>query len=209
MLFFKADSVLALQPELQGPPQNGTTIYLPIILRTLPLPPADEAAQRIKLPAGFAIRIFAQGISGTPRFMTIGPDGHLYVSLFGSGQIARLPDRNQDGLADGIEIIASGLTGPHGIEFNGGLSLCSLQWPRRTPARTGWKRCFWREGLVTDNIPGAGGHSTRTLHFGPDGKLYVSAGSTCNICVESDPRRAAILRFNPDGSIPADNPFAS
>ncbi|MHB0878275.1 MAG: PQQ-dependent sugar dehydrogenase, partial [Anaerolineae bacterium] len=63
--------------------------------------------------------------------------------------------------------------------------------------------------LVTDNIPGAGGHSTRTLHFGPDGMLYVSTGSSCNVCEESDPRRAAILRFNPDGTIPADNPFAT
>jgi glucose/arabinose dehydrogenase len=63
--------------------------------------------------------------------------------------------------------------------------------------------------LVTTNIPGGNGHITRTIHFGPDGKMYVSAGSSCNVCAETDPRRAAILRFNPDGSIPADNPFAN
>ena len=63
--------------------------------------------------------------------------------------------------------------------------------------------------LVTDNIPGGGGHFTRTVHFGPDGKMYVSAGSSCNVCAETDPRRAAILRFNPDGSIPPDNPYAN
>ncbi len=62
--------------------------------------------------------------------------------------------------------------------------------------------------LVTDNLPGGGGHRSRTVHFGPDGMIYVAAGSSCNICVEEDPRRAAILRFNPDGTIPADNPFA-
>lgn len=39
--------------------------------------------------------------------------------------------------------------------------------------------------------------------------MYVSAGSSCNLCVETDPRRAAILRFNPDGTIPTDNPFAN
>ncbi|HWR65707.1 MAG TPA: PQQ-dependent sugar dehydrogenase [Bellilinea sp.] len=208
-LFFKAGTVLARQPELQGPPQNETTIYLPLVMRSLPLPPPDEADQRLTLPDGFAIRIYAQGINGAPRFMTIGPDGHLYVSLFGSGQIARLPDRNLDGLADGIEIIASGLSGPHGIEFNGAyLYVASIGKVERLPGPDG-NGAFGPKELVTDKIPGSGGHSTRTLHFGPDGKLYVSAGSSCNFCVETDPRRAAILRFNPDGTIPADNPFAN
>jgi len=207
MLFFKADTVQARKPLLQGPPQTGTTIYLPIILRSLPLPPPDEAAQRIQLPAGFAIRIYAQNITGYPRFMTIGPDGHLYVSLFDSGQIARLPDRNSDGLADGIEIIASGLSGPHGIEFNGGYLYvaCSDRVVRLPGPDSNGN--FGAAELLTDNFPAPLGHSTRTLHFGPDGKLYVSIGSSCNVCVETDPRRAAILRFNPDGSIPDDNPF--
>jgi glucose/arabinose dehydrogenase len=192
---------------VNAPPTN--TLYLPIILRTLPLPPADEASQRIQLPPGFAIRIFAHNILGTPRFMAVGPDGQLYVSLLGSGQIARLPDRNQDGLSDGIEIVASGLNYPHGIEFNGGYLYvaCGDRVVRLAGPDAGG--AFGAPELVTDAIPGAVGHGTRTLHFGPDGKLYVSVGSSCNLCVESDPRRAAILRFNPDGSIPVDNPFAS
>ena len=44
------------------------------------------------------------------------------------------------------------------------------------------------------------GHSTRTVVFGPDGSMYVSVGSSCNACDESDERRAAISRFAPDGS---------
>lgn len=56
---------------------------------------------------------------------------------------------------------------------------------------------------------GEGDTARARCTFGPDGKLYVSAGSSCNICAEEDPRRAAILRFDPDGSIPSDNPFAA
>jgi glucose/arabinose dehydrogenase len=176
---------------------------------SLPLPPPDEAAERLNVPQGFAIRIFADNLRGTPRFMTVGSDGELYVSLYGSGEIARLPDRNGDGLSDGVEIIASGLNRPHGIEWHDGWLFVA------EAGRVSRLRDDNSDGLletwelVTENIPGAGGHTSRTLHFGPDGLLYVSAGSSCNVCVEDDPRRAAILRFNPDGSIPADNPFAN
>ncbi len=134
--------------------------------------------------------------------MVFGSDGALYVTLTDAGEIARLPNTN--GVAREIEIVASDLNLPHGIEWHDGWFYVA---ERDRVER--FDRTFAKRELVTDNIPGGGGHFTRTLHFGPDGKLYVSAGSSCNICVETDPRRAAILRFNPDGTIPADNPFAS
>ncbi len=49
------------------------------------------------------------------------------------------------------------------------------------------------------DLPAGGGHSTRTLLF-HGGKMYVSAGSSCNVCIEKDSRRAAVMEFNPDGS---------
>jgi glucose/arabinose dehydrogenase len=173
------------------------------------VPPPDEASARITVPAGFAIRIFAATVSGTPRFMAFGPDGHLYVSLYGVGQIARLPDRNGDGISDGVEIAAAGLSGPHGLEWKDGWLYVAENAKVSRLRDSNGDGTLDTNGLVTDNIPSGGGHSTRTVHFGPDGKLYVSAGSSCNVCVETDPRRAAILRFNADGSIPADNPFAT
>lgn len=189
----------------EEPTAQPTPPPQPVIL---PLPAADEAAARLTVPEGFAIRIFADNIPGTPRFMAVGEDGEIYVSLYGSGEIARLPDRDHDGLADGIEIIASGLNKPHGIEWNGGwLYVAEAGRVTRMRDNDGDGSLETWE-LVTNNIPGAGGHTSRTLHFGPDGLLYVSAGSSCNVCAEEDPRRAAILRFNPDGSIPVDNPFA-
>jgi len=175
----------------------------------LVLPAEDEASARLKVPDGFAIRIFADGLNGTPRFLTVSPEGELFVSLYKSGEIARLPDRNRDGIADGVEIIVNGLNKPHGLEFHDGwLYIAELNKVIRI--RDGNNDgVFEVEELVTDNLPGGGGHTSRTLHFGPDGLLYVSAGSSCNVCAENDPRRAAILRFNPDGSIPPDNPYAS
>jgi glucose/arabinose dehydrogenase len=53
--------------------------------------------------------------------------------------------------------------------------------------------------VVIDDLP-SGGHNTRTVLFSPDWRwLYVSIGSSCNVCIEEDPRRAAIMRYTPDG----------
>ena len=194
-------------------PTASTTIE--VITETVPpaaalaLPPEDEASARLTVPEGFAIRIFADDLNGRPRFMAVSPQGDLYVSLYGGGQIALLADRNGDGLADSTEIVAGGLNGPHGLEwYEGWLYVAEVG--RISRLRDGDNNgSLETMETVTQNIPGSGGHSSRTLHFGPDGMLYVSAGSSCNICAESDPRRAAIMRFNPDGSIPADNPFAN
>jgi glucose/arabinose dehydrogenase len=53
--------------------------------------------------------------------------------------------------------------------------------------------------IVVPDLP-VGGHSTRTVLFGPDGWLYVSVGSSCNICDETEPLRATVSRYRADGS---------
>ena len=53
---------------------------------------------------------------------------------------------------------------------------------------------------VVDGLPSGGNHWTRTIRFGPDGRLYVSIGSSCNVCLEQDRRRAAIVSYELDGS---------
>lgn len=209
LLLLMVAGARAMTPSI-APFANPQT-FLPQVMRSggPTLPPADEATQRLKLPAGFAIRIYAQNLNGTPRFMAFGPDGQPYVSLMNSGEIARLPDRNRDGKADGVEIVARDLSLPHGLEWRDGwLYVAEGNKIERLRDADG-NGSLETRSLVTNNIPDPVGHASRTVHFGPDGKLYVSAGSSCNICVEDDPRRAAILRFNADGSIPADNPYAS
>jgi glucose/arabinose dehydrogenase len=49
-------------------------------------------------------------------------------------------------------------------------------------------------------LPTGGNHTSRTVLAAPDGYLYVSAGSTCNVCRETDPRRAAVWRYDADGT---------
>jgi glucose/arabinose dehydrogenase len=132
--------------------------------------------------------------------MALGPDGALYVAERGAGRIARLPDRDGDGVADGAEIVADGLRAPSSIAFyvDGSLYVGETTRILRLSDPDG-DGVFQEREVVIDGLPG-GGHSTRTVLFGPDGKyLFVSIGSSCNACVESDERRATIMRYNPDG----------
>src|SRR5690606_8047734 len=55
------------------------------------------------------------------------------------------------------------------------------------------------EEFVT-GLPSGGQHPNRTIAFGPDGRFYVTIGSTCNSCVESDERNATIHVAEPDGA---------
>jgi glucose/arabinose dehydrogenase len=169
----------------------------------------DEAAARLQVPEGFVLNTYFGGLN-EPRLMTVGPDGHLYVADRGNDAVVRLPDADGDGVADERQVVAENLGGPHNVEwFEGSLYVASTgQILRLTDLNSDGDAMDEGEiETVTENIPSTGVHSSRTLHFGPDGKLYVAAGSSGNIDIESDRRRATIMRFNVDGSIPEDNPF--
>lgn len=154
----------------------------------------------ITLPAGFGITVYIQGLQN-PRMMTIGPDGALYVAERGAGRILRLPDANGDGRADAAQAVATGLDAPSSLDFyeDGSLYLGETTQVLRLsqPDQDG---VFQQRETIIGDLPD-GGHSTRTVLFSPDfNTLFVSIGSSCNVCEEEDPRRAAIVRYNPDGS---------
>jgi glucose/arabinose dehydrogenase len=133
--------------------------------------------------------------------MAIAADGSLFVANRDAGQVVRLVDANQDGAADGIQVVAEGLTSPNSLAFapDGSLYVAETTrvWKLSQPDAQG---VYQNKTEVITNLP-SGGHATRTLLFSPDGKsLFVSIGSSCNICKETDKRRATIMKFNIDGS---------
>jgi len=66
------------------------------------------------------------------------------------------------------------------------------------------------EFILVDKIPGAAWHDGGRLKFGPDEKLYITTGEAGNADSAQDLNSLGgkILRVNPDGTIPSDNPFA-
>ncbi len=171
------------------------------------VPPEDDVSARLVVPEGFAVRAFAKGLS-RPRMMTVGEDGSLYVAEQGLSEVSRLIDADNDGIAETQDVIAENMPLVHSVEWRDGWLYVSEGNQIERIQDADGDGTFEAREVVTTNIPEAVHHVTRTVHFGPDGMMYVSTGSSSNNDPETDARRAAILRFNADGSIPADNPYA-
>ena len=140
----------------------------------------------ISLPEGFRIQIFAAGLN-SPSMLAFGPDQSLYVSETGSGRILRLPDHDQDGFADDLEIAAEGFIEPSGLAFYQDGSLYAAETTRvfRLTDQDG-DGFFEERETHYRGIP-AGGNTNRTIIFSPDwSRLFLSIGSSCNVCVEQD-----------------------
>jgi glucose/arabinose dehydrogenase len=153
---------------------------------------------RLRVPEGFKVTQFADGLRGV-RFMALAPDGVVYASQPGEGRIVRLPDGNHDGYADSAAVVVTGLRQPHGLAFHkGALWVANTDGVVRVPL--GANGLASGAPVYVNHYPGVSGHSTRTIVFGADSAMYVAVGSSCNLCVERSPDRAAVLRFNEDGS---------
>ncbi len=153
---------------------------------------ASELNKRIQVPDGFRIELFASGIRGA-RMLRFSPLGELYVSFPSKGAIYRVS-------ADGdVEPVVRKLTRPHGIDFyDGWLYIAETGRIKRVRLEQG--HVVGAPETIVSGIPAGGQHWTRSLRFGPDGWMYVSIGSSCNVCNEQDPRRAAIVRYRADGT---------
>jgi glucose/arabinose dehydrogenase len=152
--------------------------------------------KQLKVPEGFHIAVFAN-VDG-PRMLTFTPGGVLLVSESGEGKVVALPDPKQTDKAERVVEVLTRLKEPHGIAFfEGKLYVAENDKVRRYD----WDEANLRATnpkTITD-LPTGGGHSTRSLLF-HHGKMYVSAGSSCNACVEKDPRRATVMEFSPDST---------
>ncbi len=164
-------------------------------------PTAAALSGRIQVPDGFRIGIYATGLRNA-RFLRFTPGGDLLVSQPRSGAVTLLErDADGDGLPDGRRSLLSGLDRPHGIDlWKGWLYVAETDAVLRVRFDAERGEVQGEPERVVTGLPGGGNHWTRTVRVGPDEKLYVAVGSTCNVCEEEDERRAALLRFEPDGS---------
>ena len=175
----------------------------------------------LSVPAGFAVNVFAEDFAA-PRRLALAPNGDVFVAESRSGAITLLRDGDGDGVAEYRETFAEDLTRPYGIAFHGGYVYVgnndAVVRFRHAPGQT---RAQGPPEHVVDlpvssdaldhdtaerlgiDVSGTFGfnHWTRNLIFDPGGeRMYVAVGSATNAMPGTDPRRAAINEYRPDGS---------
>jgi len=161
---------------------------------------SNEITNNLQIAEGFKIQIFASDID-SPRQMTQGDDGRLYVGSRRSGKIFALQDTDNNGVVDYTELVAENLAFATGVSFHDGdlyfsevnkiwkiedISTKLNQSSAKIPERI----------LVTDNLPSDEWHGWKWLRHDYNGKLYTNVGAPCNVCLRDDQRYASILRLN-------------
>jgi glucose/arabinose dehydrogenase len=177
----------------------------------------------INLPAGFSRTIYVNDLAWQGTAMAWSPDGRLFICEQGgslrivkNGSLLATPFVTVSTTADGER-------GLLGVAFHPQFASNGWVYVYYTTASGGTHNRISRftangdvaqagSEVVLVDLPAlssATNHNGGALHFGPDGKLYVAVGENAN--TSNAPSLTSVLgkllRFNPDGTIPDDNPF--
>jgi len=150
----------------------------------------------LTLPAGYSISVLAKDLP-VARDITVDSAGNLWVSLLSDGKVVKLEIK--DGKVTKRTNVFTGLGSPHGLAFDPENPAMLYVAQERSLARADVSAASPKLQKILD-LPNGNNHNRRTLAFGRDGRLYVSIGSTCNVCVEKDSHDATVYSLNKDGS---------
>jgi glucose/arabinose dehydrogenase len=170
------------------------------------------------IPAGFALDTVAAALR-LPVSLAFTPDGRIFYSELHRGNVriiqsdSLLPDPFYS-----FDIDSTGEKGLLGLTVDPAYPDSPFIYVFYTDDLLGRNRVVRltdslntgvRLRAVLDSLPAAYNHNGGNMRFGPDGKLYVTVGDNLNTANSDDTTSLAgkILRFERDGSIPADNPF--
>lgn len=158
--------------------------------------------EKIKLPPGFKITVYARGLYGA-RSLALGEKGTVFVGTIRQGKVYAVVDRDRNNKADRIITLLSGLHAPNGVCVkDGSLYVGEVFRVSRYDSIETRLNNPPKPVVITDKLPRDHHHGWKYLSFGPDNLLYIPVGAPCNVCLKSDRRYASIMRMNADGTNP-------
>jgi glucose/arabinose dehydrogenase len=180
---------------------------------TLPPPHAtpavDNSSKKIarpkgalpSVPKGFSISVFAHDLPGA-RWMTVAPNGDVFLSESDSGKIVVLRPSHDGTKAARIATFAANFHQPHGLAIHdGSLYVADTKAVWRLAYADGALVSKGRRVHVADSTPAGGvGHFTRDVVFDSKGGLYLTIGSHDNLGENPLPY-ASVQKVNADGTL--------
>ena len=151
----------------------------------------------LAVPPGFGANVYFLGLSN-PTSIAVSGDGRVFVSEQ-DGDIAVLTDADSNGTADSAELYARGFVAPLGLLHHEDTLYVSHRGSVTALVDSDGDGQVDEIETIVSDLP-VGIHQNNGLALGPDGKMYLTLGSTCNACRERSDLSASVLQLNPDGS---------
>lgn len=191
-------TVMAVASAAQAQQGDGTEVQITTnIFKPNKVSATSDRIAQLKVPEGFSVQPFAQGL-GNSRIIAVSNQGFVYVSRREEGDVLLLKDEDGNGKADKAPVQVAARAQAHGLAIKDDkLYLVTVK--EVFVANIKPDGTLGPLEMIIVDLPDAGQHPNRVMGFGPDGMLYISVGSTCNACNESNAENAAMLRATPDG----------
>ena len=178
-------------------PDMASSKLAPMAGKMTVTPASEIPIDKLKLPPGFKIEVWATGMPGA-RAMARGDNGKIYIGTRAIGRVYELSDNGKERTN---RVVVDKLVQPAGVAFkNGSLYVMAINKVLRYDGIEKNPTVAPVDLTAKFNLPPEQHHNWKYIAFGPDGKLYVPFGAPCNICELPTQEYAQIRRYNPDGS---------
>ena len=160
-------------------------------------PASEIPLDKLKLPKGFKIEVWATGVVGG-RAMTFNDDqSKLWVGTRGIGRVYEVTN---EGDKRTVKVLVDKLNQPTSVYANGALYVFAIDKVLRYDNAAKGAAGQPVDMTKAFNLPPEQHHNWKYVRFGTDKKLYVPFGGPCNICEPPTKEYAQLRRYNLDGS---------
>lgn len=194
-VLFNAFCLLFAVQSTQAQPKKTTDVTITgRVYEPAKLAPTVRRINLLKLPANFQIAKFAEITN--PRMLAVAVDGTVYVSQRTPGTLTMLKDTDGDGAADVQKVVAEKKQ-LHGMTISGS-KMYIITVNEVFVANIKSDGTLSELRVIINDLPDGGQHPNRTIAI-KNNRLYISVGSTCNACHETDKESATMLTTDLDG----------